>query len=52
MKKFIEFFKNARNIIKILTMISEMLTAVAEIYNKYYPDSNNKEEKNNDGNRN
>lgn len=51
MKKFIEFFKNARNIIKILTMISEMLTAVAEIYNKYYPD-NNKEEKNNDSNRN
>ena len=40
MKKFIEFFKNARNIIKILTMISEMLTAVAEVYNKYYPVSN------------
>ena len=50
MKKFVEFFKNARNIIKIMTMISEMLTAVAEVYNKYYPD--NKEENFNDGDRN
>lgn len=37
MKKFIDIFKNMRSIIKILQMVSEILTAVAEIYNKYFP---------------
>lgn len=37
MKKFVDFFKNMRNIIKILQCVSECLTAIAEIYNKYFP---------------
>ena len=40
MKKFIEFFKNARNFIKVLQFISEALTAVAEVYNKHFPQEN------------
>ena len=42
MKKFIEIFKNMRNIIKILQFISEALTAIAEVYNKYFPNAEGK----------
>ena len=46
MKKFVDFFKNMRNIIKILQCVSECLSAVAEIYNRYFPQpTENKEVK-------
>ena len=40
MKKFLEYFRNIKDIIKILQMFSEILTSVVEIYNKYYPAEN------------
>lgn len=45
MKKFVEFFKNARKVVKIMTMISAMLTAVAEVYNQYFPEQNEEAKK-------
>lgn len=45
MKKIVEFFKNARKVIKIMTMISAMLIAVADVYNQYFPVENEEAKK-------
>lgn len=45
MKKFIDFFKNFRSIITILQFTAECLTAISEIYNRYFPQAEPQENK-------